>query len=76
MLYLESPTNPRMKIIDIEVVCRLIREINKDIIIILDNSFLTPFFQVNKIYLFFIPNFFLKICFFKKNRGHLNLELT
>ncbi|OQV22012.1 Cystathionine gamma-lyase [Hypsibius exemplaris] len=44
MVYLESPVNPSMRVIDIEAVVRSVKGYNKDIITVLDNSFTTPYF--------------------------------
>lgn len=46
MVFIESPTNPRMKLIDIQLLVQSVREKNKDIILVIDNSFLSPYFQV------------------------------
>jgi cystathionine gamma-lyase len=43
LLWLESPTNPLMKLIDIEAVSNIAHKHN--ILVIVDNTFLTPYFQ-------------------------------
>jgi cystathionine gamma-lyase len=43
MLWLETPTNPTMKISDIEAVAKLAH--SKGAILVVDNTFATPFFQ-------------------------------
>ncbi|MBI2265087.1 MAG: cystathionine gamma-synthase [Armatimonadetes bacterium] len=43
MIWLESPTNPLLKLVDIRAVCSLARE--KGIISVVDNTFMTPCFQ-------------------------------
>lgn len=43
MLWIESPTNPLMKIIDIASVCNQVKK--KDILTVVDNTFASPFFQ-------------------------------
>ena len=42
-IFLESPTNPLLKITDIEAVAKLARE--KGLLTIVDNTFMTPYFQ-------------------------------
>jgi cystathionine beta-lyase/cystathionine gamma-synthase len=42
-LYLETPTNPLLKMVDIEVLVSIARE--KNLITVLDNTFATPYFQ-------------------------------
>ena len=49
MVFIESPTNPRMKLVDISALTKMVHERDKDIIIVMDNTFLTPFFQVIKL---------------------------
>jgi cystathionine gamma-lyase len=44
IIYLESPTNPLLKITDIRKIVSLVKEIDKDIKIIFDNTFLSPYF--------------------------------
>lgn len=45
LVWFETPTNPLLKITDIAEVVRIVRDFNKDIIIVVDNTFMTPFFQ-------------------------------
>jgi len=45
MLWLESPVNPTLALVDIESVAKSAKEIQKNIIIVVDNTFLTPVFQ-------------------------------
>ncbi|KAB1436044.1 trans-sulfuration enzyme family protein [Candidatus Galacturonibacter soehngenii] len=42
-IYIETPTNPMMKVTDIEKVAKEAHE--KDIILIVDNTFLSPYYQ-------------------------------
>ena len=42
-IFIESPTNPLLRVADIPSLCKLAR--GKDIFSIVDNTFLTPFFQ-------------------------------
>ncbi|XP_026321859.1 cystathionine gamma-lyase-like [Hyposmocoma kahamanoa] len=44
MIWLESPTNPSFKVIDIAAV-KNVANTHKDIIVIVDNTFLTPYLQ-------------------------------
>ncbi len=43
MVFMETPTNPMMKVADIQKVAEITKE--KDIIFVVDNTFLTPYFQ-------------------------------
>lgn len=45
IVYFETPANPNLKIIDIEAVCTLVHTTNKNIKIIVDNTFCTPYLQ-------------------------------
>lgn len=45
IIWLENPTNPLLKVIDIKAVCEIVKQKKKDILVIVDNTFLTPFFQ-------------------------------
>ena len=45
MLFFETPTNPTMTVIDIQSVVETAKQINKDIVIVVDNTFLSPCFQ-------------------------------
>lgn len=44
-VWLETPSNPTMKIIDIQKVADLIHDTNKNTLICVDNTFLTPVYQ-------------------------------
>ncbi len=44
-VYIETPANPNMKIIDLEAVSSLAHDFNKDIKVICDNTFATPYLQ-------------------------------
>ena len=44
MIWLESPTNPELKMIDIKKLCQFAKN-NKNILVAVDNTFMTPFFQ-------------------------------
>jgi cystathionine gamma-lyase len=43
LIWLESPTNPLMKICDIAAIAKIARE--ADILVVVDNTFLSPYFQ-------------------------------
>ncbi len=43
LIWLESPTNPLMKICDISAIARIAKEAN--MLVVVDNTFLTPYFQ-------------------------------
>ena len=43
-IFIETPTNPMMNVTDIRAVRRLTDNQNKDILIVVDNTFLTPLF--------------------------------
>ncbi|XP_050549047.1 cystathionine gamma-lyase [Daktulosphaira vitifoliae] len=45
LVWMESPTNPCLRVIDLEKISNLIHKIRKDIIILVDNTFLTSYFQ-------------------------------
>jgi len=44
MIWCESPTNPTMKVTDLRAVSELIKD-RKDIVFVVDNTFMTPYFQ-------------------------------
>lgn len=45
MLWFESPTNPLQKIIDIKALCETVRKTHPNVIIAIDNTFASPYFQ-------------------------------
>lgn len=45
LVWIESPTNPTMKIIDIEGVAEAIKKLDPECLIVVDNTFMTPIFQ-------------------------------
>lgn len=45
MVWLESPTNPLLKLTDIKAVAEAIKSRNAEIILVVDNTFLTCYFQ-------------------------------
>lgn len=45
MIWVETPTNPTMKIVDIESVSAIAHKLSEDIIVVVDNTFMSPYFQ-------------------------------
>lgn len=45
MVYFETPTNPCLKVNDIEAISKLAHEYNKDIKVVVDNTFASPYLQ-------------------------------
>lgn len=43
MIFIETPTNPMMKVADIAEICKIAKE--KDIVVAVDNTLLTPYYQ-------------------------------
>ncbi len=43
MIWIETPTNPTLKLVDIEAIAQLVKD--KDILVCVDNTFATPFNQ-------------------------------
>jgi len=46
MIWVETPTNPTLKIVDIKKTVELVKDQN--ILVVVDNTFATPFFQVKR----------------------------
>ena len=46
MVWIETPTNPTLKLIDIAAVCELSRRLNPNVVIVVDNTFSSSYFQV------------------------------
>jgi cystathionine gamma-lyase len=46
MIWIETPTNPTLKLIDIAAVCELTRKKSPTAIIVVDNTFASSYFQV------------------------------
>ncbi|WP_103107717.1 trans-sulfuration enzyme family protein [Brevibacillus reuszeri] len=42
-IYLETPSNPTLKVTDIAAVCRIAKQ--HDLLVIVDNTFMTPYYQ-------------------------------
>ncbi len=45
LIWLETPTNPLMKIADIVEITKAVKDKNKDILVTVDNTFATPYLQ-------------------------------
>lgn len=45
MVWFETPTNPMLKVTDIQAVCQAVKQVNQDIVIVVDNTFMSPYFQ-------------------------------
>jgi cystathionine gamma-lyase len=45
MIWIETPTNPTLKLIDIEAVVKIAKEISPDIVSVVDNTFASPYNQ-------------------------------
>uniref|UniRef100_A0A336LW77 cystathionine gamma-lyase n=1 Tax=Culicoides sonorensis TaxID=179676 RepID=A0A336LW77_CULSO len=45
MVFFDTPTNPLMRVFDIKALSELIHGIRSDIVIVADNTFLTPYFM-------------------------------
>jgi len=46
MVWIETPTNPTMKLVDIEAVSQLVHRKDPKIIVVVDNTYLSSYFQV------------------------------
>ncbi|KAF6734370.1 Cystathionine gamma-lyase [Oryzias melastigma] len=45
IVWIETPTNPTMKVVDIKACSDLVHEHNKDIVVVVDNTFMSAYFQ-------------------------------
>ena len=43
MIWMESPTNPMLKVVEIKSICQIVKGISDDIIVCCDNTFATPY---------------------------------
>lgn len=43
MVWIETPTNPTMKLIDIDAVSKAVKAINPTIVVVVDNTFASPY---------------------------------
>lgn len=46
MVWIETPTNPTLKLVDIKAICDMAKRKNSHIICIVDNTFASAYFQV------------------------------
>ena len=47
MLWIETPTNPTLRLVDIRAASEVARGFNRDILVIVDNTFMSPYFQAS-----------------------------
>ena len=47
MVWIETPTNPTLKLIDIKGACERVRKTHPNAIILVDNTFLSAYYQVS-----------------------------
>ncbi|KAJ3091182.1 hypothetical protein HK102_001419 [Quaeritorhiza haematococci] len=45
LVWVETPTNPTLRLVDIQAVADIAHAHNKDIILVVDNTFMSPYFQ-------------------------------
>lgn len=45
MIWIETPTNPTLAVVDVEMVARVAHRQSHKIMVVVDNTFLTPYFQ-------------------------------
>ncbi|GAV01779.1 hypothetical protein RvY_12435 [Ramazzottius varieornatus] len=45
LLWVETPTNPTLRVVDIEAVCKAAKEFKEEIIVAVDNTFMSSYFQ-------------------------------
>ena len=48
MVWIETPTNPTLKLVDISAVCEISRSLSPTALIVVDNTFASSYFQVKK----------------------------
>lgn len=46
LVWIETPSNPLLHVTDIAGVVDTVKAFNKDIVVVADNTFMTPYFQV------------------------------
>lgn len=44
-IYLETPANPNLKVVDLKLISEIVHNYNKDIKVVCDNTFATPYIQ-------------------------------
>jgi cystathionine gamma-lyase len=45
LVWIETPTNPTLKICDVKAICEIAHEPGRNITVVVDNTFMTPYFQ-------------------------------
>ena len=50
MIWCETPTNPTLKVTDLQGVSKIIKESKQDILLCVDNTFMSSYFQVRLTY--------------------------
>ncbi|XP_056132100.1 cystathionine gamma-lyase-like [Lampris incognitus] len=45
LVWIETPTNPTMKVVDIKACADMVHKQNKDIVVVVDNTFMSAYFQ-------------------------------
>lgn len=45
MLWVETPSNPTLKLVDIAALCEAVKKLDPTIVIVIDNTFATPYLQ-------------------------------
>ncbi len=45
MVWVETPTNPNLKLADLRMIARVAKDVNKECILVCDNTFASPIFQ-------------------------------
>lgn len=46
MVFLETPANPTLRVFDIALIAKIAHDFSKEILVAVDNTVLTSFFQV------------------------------
>lgn len=70
MVWLETPTNPLLKLTDIKGVADSVKSHRQDIILVVDNTFLTCYFQVSSTHNS-LRKIFKRICKYKLQHKHI-----
>ncbi|AKC60150.1 cystathionine gamma-synthase [Blochmannia endosymbiont of Polyrhachis (Hedomyrma) turneri] len=45
LVFIETPSNPLLRVVDISAICKMVHESNKNALCIVDNTFMSPVFQ-------------------------------
>jgi len=48
MVWLETPTNPTMKVVDIAAIAEIAHQ-QPGVLVVVDNTFMSPYFQVSRV---------------------------